>query len=386
MIAHWTSIPSLATLIPFATIFLFGQGPGAVARAMMRRQRKFVRLAAIQSGSMAFACLLAVAAALSGWGTVALIFQRMMPFIAYPVISVVTALGRGRNAVLIPRWNKTCFDELSRVSWYQLLRIGFEYMTPAAMSLLVNGLFGTAILGQLNIAMRLTEPLRSGIASIGHNIVVTQLKQAEVRGENIANSTAKIVTNMAAVFVPAFFGIAVCAPVLLPLLVGPGWDESIPIAKTLCLAAAISVPFRYLYSGFLVSGRPEYGVICAGLSFLAMMLAIPMIWWAGDASDIGLAQVLAEATVMVTGGLLLLRFGKLSDLQPLLSVVKIWAAAALMYILAGYPYFNLEFAMPKFWGLMMIAVNGAIIYTLLLYIFCRDCFNNLYILVYRRDS
>lgn len=331
LLARLAEAPALATLVPLSMLFLFGQGPSAVARAVLRRRRKFVRLAILQSASMAIACGVAVAAALADWGVFALIFQRLIPFVAQPAIAALFALKAGARAMILPKGNRHSLRDLSRVSSFHLLRVGLEYAIPVVMAFLVNGFFGATVLGWLNIAMRLTEPLRMGIASVGHSIVFAQLvkHRGDMRATGAATST--VITNVASAAVPAFVGLAVCAPLLMPLVVGPGWDAAIPIAQSLCLAAAISVPFRYLYSGFLVYERPEYSVFCLGASLASAVVTMNAISMYGTGHDIGLAIVVSEFTAAGLGLFFLTYLGSVRALLPIQDLVMIWISTGVMF-------------------------------------------------------
>lgn len=115
-------------------------------------------------------------------------------------------------------------SDLLRFSWLHLSDICVGAATPAVVAYTVNAVFGTATLGQLNIALRLVEPARQLVGGIGHNIVFSMLYRMQDAPARLVLAAAETVASVGVLAIPAFLGLAVCVPALLPLLVGPGWE------------------------------------------------------------------------------------------------------------------------------------------------------------------
>lgn len=377
-LADLSGAPDLSHWMLIATLFLFGQGPGAIARAVARRRRRFVDMAIGQSSAVVVASAVAIAAALNGWGVFALVLQRMLPIVIYPVIALVAIRVRGRSAMVWPRWNTERFRDIFRFSWLHLARVSIDYTTPAVLTFMVNAFFGTVVLGQLNVAMRVTEPLRSGIASVGHNLVLSFLVRLQADVEKLARSTMDTIANIATLAVPAFLGLGVCSPLLLPLLVGPGWDAAIPLARVVCVAAAISVPFRYLYSGYSALGRPELSLACALFGLITMVIGLQLIAHTGGAHALALPIVATEAATATLGVIFYVLIAGVRVLAPLLKVVRIWIAAVLMVVILDVAFLRNELIASDTLRLAAMIVAGGTAYAALLFILCRPCFDMLH--------
>ena len=90
--------------------------------------------------------------------------------------------------------------------------------------------------------------------SVGHNLAFSVLVRLQTDARALT-SRPETAAGTGFFIIPAFVGLAVSAPVLLPL-VGPGWDES--TRQMLCLGVGIALPFRFTFRVFR-PWSPEYG-------------------------------------------------------------------------------------------------------------------------------
>lgn len=366
--------PALALWLPLSTVFLLAQGPGSITRALARRQRNFVELAICQSLSVVLATVVAITLAVSGWGVLALVLQRMLPIALYPMLGAGAALARGRSAMVKPVFVRARFDEMFRFSWIYLANTAVHYAIPTAMTFLVNLAFGTKVLGQVNIAMRLAEPVRQGVQGVGHNLVFSLLTRFRAEPAVLVAEALEVVTRVATIAVPAFLGLAVTAPYALPILAGPGWDDSIPLAQAFCVLAAVNAPFLYVFSGFSALGRPEYelGACLAGLAAtVGLLLAAARL---ESTLGIGLAMIGTEIVIAAVGLIAASRYLGARILAPLFRILRVWlAAGAMALILAalGPRFAALGTPIP---ALVATIAAGGILYPPLLFLLCRPCY------------
>ena len=169
------------------------------------------------------------------------------------------------------------FREIFRFSWLHLADVGVMSSAPAMLAFLVNAFFGAMTLGQLNIALRIVDPLSMALMGVGHNIAFSVLVRLQGDPPRLIRTAGDIAAGVAVVTVPAFVGLAASAPVLLPLLVGPGWELAVPLSQILCLAVGMSLPYRFYYSSYSALGRPEYGLIGSTVGLICMAAAFLIV-------------------------------------------------------------------------------------------------------------
>ncbi len=377
-------VPGLAPALFVASLFLLAQGPAAIARAVCRRQSAFVDLAACQALATGLACVLAVVAALVGFGVYALIVQRLLPVVALPALIVAVRAARGQGVGLRPRWHPGRLADIGRFASYHLLDLCLTTLKPMILALLVNGLLGTAQLGQFNIALRIVEPLRAGIFGLYHNLAFSVLVVHAGNGARLVLENGRIVATMATVIVPLFAGLAITAPLLVPLIMGPGWEAAIPLAQILCVATAVALPLELFYTGFSALGRPEYGVWGAVAGLVAMLAGFAAAA-ALDSSRAPALAFLAQELSIAAVGLILALHAAGTGLAPSLGrLCRIAVAATVMAVAVALALRALGDAGPL--GALLAAATGLGIasYGAALALLCRECFADLRHLVSRR--
>src|SRR5690606_4168466 len=150
--------------------------------------------------------------------------------------------------------------EMQRFILPHLADRAVEAGTETGFTMAVSALFGPAGLGHLNIAMRLTEPIRSVIGVAGHYVGMSIFARLQSDPASLREALLTAVTTAAMLAFPAFAGLGLCAPALIVLMAGPGWETSIPLAQCLAAAALIAVPCGLLHTAFTAIGRPEYSL------------------------------------------------------------------------------------------------------------------------------
>lgn len=373
VIEHLADAPGFAMALIVSSLLLFAQGPGAVARAIARRHRRFVDLSICTATSTVLACAAAVVAAFAGWGVYALVLQRLLPLVFFPILALGFLRWRRQRIWLPMRWHSVRFRELFRFSWLHLADVGVTNSGPAALSFLVNAYFGQAILGQLNIALRIVDPLRMALMSVGHNLAFSVLVRLQTNAQRLASKAGDIAADTGFVIIPAFVGLAVSTPVLLPMLVGPGWEESIPLSQMLCLGVGLSLPFRFYFSGYSALGRPEYGLISSTLALIAMAALFVLAARAGLDRAAGIAFVSYEAaTVVVAIGFAVFLLGR--DMVPaLIRMARIWIAALIMAGIIHWLYLRDPEVTASGMRLMAIVLTGMVVYPVAMLVVCPRC-------------
>lgn len=381
-LVRMTGVGEIAFWLPVATLLLVGEGPGAVVRALARRHRRFVMLSACQTASVVLASVVAILTATLSPSVLSLILQRQLPGLLFPLLAVAVALAMGRRGMrrspfVRPAWDRDRFRELSRFSWLHLSVVALEAVTPAAVAYTVNGIFGTAVLGQMNIALRIVDPLRQLIGGVGHNLIFSMLYRMQHDPRRLVVGAAEAVVGVGTFAVPAFLGLAVTAPMLLPLLVGPGWDSAVPLSRALCLAAAIYVPFGFFYSGYSALGRPEYGLAGSGLHLGVILAGLWIARAAGYETGIGMAMIAGELVICALAIGLCVRIAGQAAAPALGRIARVWGAALLMAAGLDLARQGLGPAAPPALELAGIVLAGALLYPLLLIGACRSCLDGL---------
>ncbi|HRO13468.1 MAG TPA: oligosaccharide flippase family protein [Paracoccus sp. (in: a-proteobacteria)] len=376
LIGHAANAPGFTEYLVVSSLLLLWQGPGAVARAVARRSRRFVEISTCQAVSTVIASAVSIATALAGWGVYSLLLQRLLPNVLYPVLSTVFLWWRGQRIWIPVRWHAARFQEIFRFSWLHLADVGVTSSAPAVLAFMVNAFFGGAVLGQLNIALRIVDPLRMALMGVGHNLAFSVLVRLQTDPPRLIRTAGDIAAGVAAAAVPAFVGLAVAAPVLLPLLVGPGWEPAVPLSQILCLSVALSLPYRFYYSSYSALGRPEYGLIGSTVALVFMSAGFVIVARLDGHAAAGIAFMIYEVTTILVAlacARLLVRGGTAG---AALLIGRVWLAALVMAAVVTGLYFRTGTPIVSLSNLVAIILTGAITYPVALLVTCRPCFQD----------
>ncbi|MGB1026883.1 MAG: oligosaccharide flippase family protein, partial [Rhodospirillaceae bacterium] len=350
--------PALESVLPAAALLLLPMGPQAVFTALARRYQAFSLIA----GANLFGHIAGVACALGlawlGAGLWSLVALRV---VAPTVLCLILILGM-RCAVPL-RLSLERLRELAAFAGLHLADRLVENLIIALFHFMVNALFGLTVLGWLNMAMRLVEPLRGAVGAMGHNIAFSFFARAQSDAEKLGQAVVGAIRDTSILTLPAFVGLAAVMPILLPLAAGPGWEPAIPIAQALALAAALGTPMGMVHTGLTALGRPVFGLISSILGLIALVLALLLIGPEG-ALLVGVAKLCQEAmeTLYIHHPLSrILKVSPLSLIKTLSPLLPGAVAMAALVLLLG-SVLAPETALSRILVLMLQVLGGAVLF------------------------
>jgi O-antigen/teichoic acid export membrane protein len=373
LLARLYSEPDFVWLLPVGMISVFFSGHSDILTGLIRRQRRFADLAQATLLGNAIGIAASVAIALLGGGVWALIAQRLLVVVARALLLQARA-----DILILPGRSLGVLRDIARYGGLSLVDRLTDNLTYLVFNYAVGGLYGLNVLGYVNMAMRLVEPLRSAIGATGHNLAFSLLSRLQNEPERLSARARTIVSHAALAIAPIFVGLAAVTPVLLPLMAGPGWDEAIGIGACLAIGTAICVPARLIITGLCARGRPEYSLyanlVAFGLTLAVLVFATGLgpisVGLSRIAGDIGQAAVAILAPARIAGWPRERRF---------FALAPAWSLAALM----GFVVAHLHAALPHWSQLATLALligAGIAAYAVFLVFFAREQLSGLAIL------
>lgn len=367
----WYGRADLVWMLPATALLLIAQGPLSIATAVARRRKAFyaINLSSL-IGHVAGAGA-ALALGMAGAGIWALIALRVV-LVLVSALSLSVQIG----VRVAPRWSWARLRRLNHFAGFILATRLTENATYLVYNVLVGGLFGLTVLGYLNIAMRLIEPVRGAIVAITHNICFPHFLPASGARAGLGLTAARISSETTALIAPTFMGLAAVGPILVPLMAGPGWDAAVPVAAALAAGGMLALPSQVVQTALSATGRPQQ-VLSANLVGL-VVLTVVLVATAGlDPTMVGLARLAGDlAQTLVT----LLVGGRLIGLRPwalLRDLGRLWLAASLMAAAAALLGIRLVSGHASMLALAGAVAAGIALYGPLLYLLARPSFSAL---------
>ena len=329
--------PEMALLLPAAALQLFPSAPVVIGTAMARRRRKFNAIALSSLIANAAASIIALTVGFLGAGVWALILYRVVL-----VFVQAAALVRLIGLDIRPSWSRRHFNDLFHFAWFAFWSRLIENFTYLAFNYLISFVFGLAELGRFNMAMRVIEPIRGALMSIAHNLNFSHFQPAAENTALLGERVLAGCARLASLAAPTFFGIAATAPLLIPVLAGRGWEESVVITQVLAIGSGCVVAMLPVQTGLFASGRPQYSfyaglfrltAICLGVLGAASLgpVGVGLARVMGDASDIATALWVADHRMGLSWGRLLTALIRPFGLAALMAAAVAWTEPHLLH-------------------------------------------------------
>jgi O-antigen/teichoic acid export membrane protein len=359
----WYGRTDLALVLPATALSLLAQGPLSVATAVARRRRAFYAINVSNLIGHVAGAAAAIALGLTGAGVWSLIALRVVLVVA-TAVSLSVQLG----LTVAPRWSLGRISRLNRFAGLILATRLVENATYLVYNALVGALFGLTVLGYLNIAMRLIEPVRGAIVAITHNICFPHFLDGTRR--DAGATAARISAETTAVIAPTFMGLAAVSPILVPLMAGPGWDAAVPIAAALAVGGMLALPSQVVQTALSATGRP-HNVLASNVVGLAVLTLVLVATAGCGPAAVGLARLAGDlaqtlVTLLVGGRLIGLAAGPLMR-----GLAGIWLAAGAMAAAVATLGAHLSQGHARPAALTLAVASGIVLYGPLLYLLAR---------------
>ena len=363
-LARFYGEPEISALLPVAMASIFFSGHSDILTALARRLRRFNEVAYATMLGHIIGVGMALCMAFMGYGLWALVAQRLLVVVARALV-----LQARIGYVITPKWSSSHIGDLGRFAGVSFLSRLTDTLTYLAFNNLVQIFYGTAILGQANMAMRLIEPIRGAIVATGHNLAFTFFARAGRDIGKLRSLGGEVISQSALLTTPVFAGIAAIAPVLLPLVAGPGWDDAVVIAICLSIASAIAVPSGLFFTAFSSQARPEISFYSLLVGLITIVLILTHFAWLGPIS-VGLSRIASDlvrplfAIGLPMSGFAWPRRERLAALAPA------WLLSATMAVTVAVLHRMISMQAPMV-QLAILIPTGVAIYFGLLAIFAR---------------
>jgi O-antigen/teichoic acid export membrane protein len=377
LLGHIYHDPVIGLALPLTMTATFFSGHSDILTALVRRQRRFTELSQATLIGNAMGIMVSVFVALIGGGVWALVAQRLF-IVTFRAVALQWRLG----VTLTPNWSFRDLGAIVRYGRVSLLDSLCDNLTFLAFNYVVGGFYGLNTLGFVNMAMRIVEPIRGAIGATGHNVAFSFFAGVQHDPTRLRERAQTIVSHAALGIAPVFIGLAAVIPVLLPLIAGPGWEDSIDVAVCLAIGSAICIPARLIFTALSAKAHPEFSLI-ANTSAFAATLAVLLFGAGLGPISVGLARIAGDSLqalisiIVSPDHLAWTRGARFRALAPA------WALAAAMGLcVSGLSTYIPDFS--RFGRLSMLIGFGIGVYIAFLAIFARQQFSGLTALIATR--
>ncbi|HXJ02593.1 MAG TPA: oligosaccharide flippase family protein, partial [Micropepsaceae bacterium] len=246
----------------------------AVPVALFKRALDFRALAASSTSGTLLGGVVGVALAYAGFGPWSLVANLL-------VQNSVVTLAIWRQSAFRPRlvfsWRH--LRELWSYGQYTFLVRIAAFASNQSPRLLIGYLFGPAALGAFSLGLRVVEILYQLVCLPAVNVAVSVIAKIRDDPKKLTRTVLTATQLAAMISAPIFVGLALIAPLIVPLGFGAKWTASIPIIQILCVYGIVGS--CALIWGAIIAGlgRPDVTLATtttsAVVSVSVLLLAAP---------------------------------------------------------------------------------------------------------------
>jgi lipopolysaccharide exporter len=287
----------LRALLPFVACSVLFYSVGSQFYAQLRKGLFFRLLAVIDVAAAIISAVMAVGLAYFAdagvwalaWGVVVGALARS---IAYQVFGWRYGVRPGLH------FARSDLDGYARFGWFRVGSNIANYFNSRIDQVVIGAMLGPYALGLYNVALNLVRQPLQQVGPIANRIAFPTFAVIQADRERLKRAYLELMRAMMFVIYPLLLGLAVAAPVLIPLVLGPGWDQAVALLRILTIVV-IAQTVGYV-SGNVTNAT---GHVAYSFWFNVVLLAVvgPVVWLAARTGEV----------VMVAVGLALLNVASL---------------------------------------------------------------------------
>lgn len=267
---HWPN--ELPWLLRWMSIGLWMDAVVGVQIAILRRKFRFRELALPSTVGVVVGGAFGIVCAVRGYGPWALVGQQL-----------AGAITGGLGLWLVGRWRPRLAFDWARAR--QLLHFGggimgvnlVTFFSVQFQDLVIGGVLGKVALGYYSVAARLLWVINNVLNKVTGPVLLAAMSELQRDAARLRVALGRTMTLMTALVIPLCAGLAVSAPLLVPVLFGDKWMPSVPLMQWLCLAAVAWVMGTPLDQTIVAVGKP-YRLFWLKFIHAALSVALLLIF------------------------------------------------------------------------------------------------------------
>ena len=263
--------PRLATILPLAGLSVLSIPFGQQFQALLQKSLQFRLLAILEISASLFGAAIAISFAVKGFGVHALIYG----FLANAFVRTACLVVVG-----IRQWQPTLYFKLSDLQGYfsfGLYQMGertINFFNQRIDQLILGTAVGALSLGFYNLAFGLAIFPASRINPVFTRVAFPIFAKIQNNDTKLLQGYILLQRIVTLVNFPILMGMAVTAPLFVPIILGPQWEPSIPLIQILAFVGLMRSTGNAVGALLLAKGRAKLGFVW---NFALMIVQIPAV-------------------------------------------------------------------------------------------------------------
>jgi PST family polysaccharide transporter len=272
-IAHFFHEPRVAPVIEWLSLSLLFYSLSSVPMAVLTRELNFRALAVRSLAATVAGGVVGLTMAFHGWGVWSLVGQQLVnAFLG--CICLWWAVPWRPRLQISRRHVRDLYAFSLSLTGNDIL----WFFSQRSDQTLVGHGFGPVGLGPYTLASRISNLLVDGVNVPLQSVAFPAFSKLQSGSAKFERALCRFCEMSSFVALPAFAGIIVVAPELVPWLFGAKWASAVPILQILAVYGALRVALAFVHPTMLAKGRTglylALFIIHASLTFLGCFAAV----------------------------------------------------------------------------------------------------------------
>ena len=233
---------------------------------------------------------------------------------------------------LRPRFSLAAASEMLHFSKWLMMQNLLSFLKERSAAFFIGRMTGPATLGAFTVSAEIASmPGVELIAPINRAILPAYVKLAH-DPEALGREYLSVMSGIALLGVPAVAGIALTAPFIVLLVLGPAWTAAEPLLEVLAFFGITQVLQSNAYSAFIALGKPHVFAKINAFHVVALLICLSALTPHYGAQGAAWAYVIAAIAALPVNFYYILRFLGLRSLDFVAGLWRPLLSAALMYL------------------------------------------------------
>jgi lipopolysaccharide exporter len=332
--------PRLAELMQWAALIFLITPLGQQFQILLQKELQFKTLSIIEMLATLIGTIVAVLTVMNGQGVLSLIWGQLTTSLIKALMLAKVGWKRWQ-----PRLRFKYADLHGYIGFglYQMGERSINYFNSRLDQLLIGVLVGAQALGYYNLAFNLVILPASKINAVIGRVAFPLFAKIQFDNERLKRGYLSVIQLLSLVNFPLLFGLAVVAPIFVPLVFGEQWLPAVVLVQILSFVALLRSIINPVGSLLLAKGRADLGF---NWNLMIFILQVPGIFLGGY-----IGGVLGIALAVL--GLLILY----SILNYLILIRILIGSCLREYIMSMIPAFSLSLLMASIVTIIPFIIN-----------------------------
>ena len=373
--------PRLKNLVNLAAFVFLITPFGQQFQILLQKELRFKQLAKIEIICSVTNSLVTIILVINGLGVYSLVWGLLISTIVR-VLQLFYFCYKKWKPGWYFSWNR--IKGYASFGFYQMGEQTINYFNTNLDYLLIGSLLGAKSLGYYSLAYNLIIRPSSMINPIITRVAFPVFSKVQNDLSTLKRGYLKVLELLSSVNFPLMVGLAVLAPVAVPVIFGDQWLPSIILVQILTVVGLLRSTGSPIGSLLLARGRADLGF---KWNLALMITQIPGLYIGaifGGTIGVAIAFAILMCIYSIFNYLILVRKLLGSCLRDYF--YSIWPAFC-MSILMGIGIISIdifEYTYPIIWILIGQVLFGVLLYFVLLYLVQRDLFDKLFAIISKK--